>query len=146
MDAQAWDRRAQVCRNPLTVDAGIIIVQDMVNHKSQPLDRLFSALSDATRRAIVARLARDDGLSVSELAAPFEIKLPAVMKHLDILEEVGLIRRAKQGRTVTVELSPRPLRIAVDWIQRCERVWEFRLDRVARMAEEKERESRERNE
>ncbi|HVS76454.1 MAG TPA: metalloregulator ArsR/SmtB family transcription factor, partial [Steroidobacteraceae bacterium] len=76
---------------------------------SQRLDRLFSALGDPTRRAIVARLARDDALSVSELAAPFEIKLPAVMKHLDILEDVGLIRRAKQGRTVTVELSPRPL-------------------------------------
>lgn len=112
----------------------------MVNDKSQPLDRLFSALGDPTRRAIVARLARDDALSVSELAAPFEIKLPAVMKHLDILEEVGLIRRAKQGRTVTVELSPRPLRTAMDWMQRCERIWEGRLDRLARFAEKKEQE------
>jgi DNA-binding transcriptional ArsR family regulator len=130
----------------LTGGTWIIIVQEMVNHKSESLDRLFSALGDPTRRAIVARLARDEGLSVSELAAPFEIKLPAVMKHLDILEEVGLIRRAKQGRTVTVELSPRPLRIAGDWIQRCERVWELRLDRIARFAERKERESREPNE
>lgn len=118
----------------------------MVNDSTERLDRLFSALGDPTRRAIVARLARDNGLSVSELAAPFEIKLPAVMKHLDILEDVGLIRRAKQGRTVTVELSPRPLRTAVDWIQRCERVWELRLDRLARFAEKKERESQERNE
>ena len=118
----------------------------MVNDKSQGLDRLFSALGDPTRRAIVARLAHDTALSVSELAAPFEIKLPAVMKHLDILEDVGLIRRAKQGRTVTVELSPRPLRTAMDWMQRCERVWEGRLDRIARFAERKERESQERNE
>jgi len=118
----------------------------MVNDSTARLDRLFSALGDPTRRAIVARLARDDGLSVSELAAPFEIKLPAVMKHLDILEDVGLIRRAKQGRTVTVELSPRPLKTAVDWIQRCERVWELRLDRLARFAEKKERDSQERNE
>lgn len=123
-----------------------MIVQWMVNDKTQCLNRLFSALGDPTRRAIVARLARDDGLSVSELAAPFEIKLPAVMKHLDILEEVGLIRRAKQGRTVTVELSPRPLRTAMDWMERCERVWEGRLDRLARFAEKKERESQERNE
>jgi len=118
----------------------------MVNDSTARLNRLFSALCDPTRRAIVARLARDDGLSVSELAAPFEIKLPAVMKHLDILEDVGLIRRAKQGRTVTVELSPRPLRTAVDWLQRCERVWELRLDRLARFAEKKERDSQERNE
>ena len=115
----------------------------MVNDLSHSLNRLFSALGDPTRRAIVARLARDNALSVSELAAPFEIKLPAVMKHLDILEDVGLIRRAKQGRTVTVELSPRPLRVAMDWMQRCERVWEGRLDRLARLAEKKERDSQE---
>lgn len=118
----------------------------MVNDMNQRLDRLFSALGDPKRRAIVARLARDDALSVSELAAPFEIKLPAVMKHLDILEDVGLIRRAKQGRIVTVELSPRPLRTAMDWMERCERVWEGRFDRLARFAEKKERESQERNE
>jgi DNA-binding transcriptional ArsR family regulator len=131
--------------NPLTAGTATTIVQSMVNDSSQRLDRLFSALGDPTRRAIVARLARDDALSVSQLAAPFEIKLPAVMKHLDILEEVGLIRRAKQGRIVTVELSPRPLKTAMDWIERCERVWESRLDRIARFAEKKERESQERH-
>lgn len=117
----------------------------MVNDKNQGLDRLFSALGDPTRRAVVARLAYDEALSVSELAAPCEIKLPAVMKHLDILEDVGLIRRTKEGRTVTVELSPRPLRAAMDWVQRCERVWEGRLDRLARFAEKKERGSPERS-
>jgi DNA-binding transcriptional ArsR family regulator len=118
----------------------------MVNDKRDGLDRLFSALGHPTRRAIVARLARDEALSVSELAAPFEIKLPAVMKHLDILEGIGVICLTKEGRTVTVELSPRPLRTAMDWLQRCERVWEGRLDRLARFAEQKERELREGNE
>ena len=85
------------------------IVHNVVNHQSSRLDRVFLALGDPTRRAILTRLARDHAVSTSALAEPFEIKLPAVMKHLDVLEEVGLIRRTKQGRTVTVELSPRTL-------------------------------------
>ncbi|HZT02921.1 MAG TPA: metalloregulator ArsR/SmtB family transcription factor [Steroidobacteraceae bacterium] len=113
----------------------------MVNDKSQRLDRVFSALGDPTRRAILARLARDSALSVSQLAEPFQIKLPAVMKHLDVLEDVGLIRRTKEGRTVTVELSPRPLKAAVDWLQRYERFWEASLDRLTHYAEKKERET-----
>lgn len=104
---------------------------------------MFSALGDPTRRAILARLARDNALSVSELAEPFEIKLPAVMKHLDVLEGVGLIRRTKVGRTVTVELSPRPLKTALDWLQRYERFWEASLDRLTRYAEKKEGEAQE---
>jgi len=110
------------------------------------LDRVFSALGDPTRRAILARLARDSALSVSELAEPFEIKLPAVMKHLDVLEDVGLIRRTKEGRTVTVELSPRPLKVAMDWLQRYERFWEAGLERLAHYAEKKEREMQEQDE
>lgn len=115
----------------------------MVNYKAQRLDRVFLALGDPTRRAILARLARDDALSVSELAEPFEIKLPAVMKHLDVLEDVGLIRRTKIGRTVRVELSPRPLKSALDWLQRYERLWEVSLDRLTRYAEKREREAQE---
>ncbi|MFI4920093.1 MAG: ArsR/SmtB family transcription factor [Gammaproteobacteria bacterium] len=118
----------------------------MVNNQTNRLDRVFSALGDPTRRAILARLAREEGLSVSDLAAPFEIKLPAVMKHLDVLAEVGLIRRTKRGRTVTVELSPRPLKSAVDWLQRYERFWETRLDRLTRYAERKEREAQDQGE
>ncbi|HEV3457497.1 MAG TPA: metalloregulator ArsR/SmtB family transcription factor, partial [Thermoanaerobaculia bacterium] len=74
----------------------------MVNYRAKHLDRIFSALGDPTRRAILARLEREDGLSVSALAEPFAIKLPAVMKHLDVLSEAGLINRSKTGRTVTV--------------------------------------------
>ena len=113
----------------------------MANNNAQRLDRIFSALGDPTRRAILARLERENALSVSELAEPFDIKLPAVMKHLDVLSEAGLIRRSKSGRTVTVELSPNPLKGAVDWLQRYERFWAARLDRLALYAEAKEREA-----
>lgn len=112
----------------------------MVNNRTQRLDRIFSALGDPTRRAILARLERENGLSVSELAEPFDIKLPAVMKHLDVLAEAGLIRRSKTGRTVTVEISPDPLRGAVNWLQRYEHFWSARLDRLTRYAEAKEKE------
>ena len=112
----------------------------MANNSAQRLDRIFSALGDPTRRAILARLERENGLSISDLAEPFDIKLPAVMKHLDVLSEAGLIRRSKTGRTVTVELSPDPLQGAADWLRRYERFWSARLDRLARYAEAKERE------
>ena len=109
----------------------------MVNY-SASLDRTFSALVDPTRRAILARLEREDGASVSELAPPFAIKLPAVMKHLDVLDEAGLIRRSKSGRTVTVRLRPEPMREAMDWLQRYERFWSASLDRLAAHAEAQE--------
>jgi len=95
----------------------------MVNYQRDDLDRVFAALGDPTRRAILARLEAEESLSVSTLAAPFAIKLPAVMKHLDVLGEAGLITRSKQGRTVAVRLSPGPLREAADWLARYERFW-----------------------
>lgn len=110
----------------------------MVNNRTQRLDRIFSALGDPTRRAILARLEHEDGLSVSTLAEPFAIKLPAVMKHLDVLSEAGLIRRSKVGRTVTVEISPDPLRRAMDWLERYERFWDSSLDRLVKYVESKE--------
>ena len=113
----------------------------MVNYNAR-LDRTFGALVDPTRRAILARLEREDGASVSALAQPFAIKLPAVMKHLDVLDEAGLITRSKVGRTVTVRLRPEPIREAVDWLRRYERFWPQRLDRLAAYAERKEAEAR----
>ncbi len=113
----------------------------MVNYQER-LDRTFAALVDPTRRAILAQLERKDGASVSELAEPFAIKLPAVMKHLDVLDDAGLITRSKTGRTVTVRLQPRPMRDAMEWLRRYERFWSGRLDRLATYAENKETEAR----
>lgn len=109
----------------------------MVNYQER-LARTFSALVDPTRRAILAQLERKDGVTVSELAEPFAIKLPAVMKHLDVLDAAGLVVRTKSGRTVTVRLRPQPMREAMEWLSRYERFWSGRLDRLAAYAESKE--------
>lgn len=113
----------------------------MVNY-SDRLDRTFAALVDPTRRAILARLEREDGTTVSALAEPFAIKLPAVMKHLDVLDEAGLITRSKAGRVVTVRLAAKPMREAMDWLRRYERFWSGSLDRLAAYAERKEAEAK----
>jgi DNA-binding transcriptional ArsR family regulator len=115
----------------------------MVNHEGRELDRIFAALVDPTRRAILARLEREEQLSVSAIAEPFTIKLPAVMKHLDVLGDAGLITRTKHGRTVDVRLSPEPLREARDWLERYARFWSPILDRLASYAEGQEAEARE---
>ena len=114
----------------------------MVNY-TERLDRTFAALVDPTRRAILAKLERKGALSVSELAAPFAIKLPAVMKHLDVLSDAGLITRAKAGRTVTVRLRPQPMREAMEWLRRYERFWSTSLDRLVVYAEAREAEAKE---
>jgi DNA-binding transcriptional ArsR family regulator len=110
----------------------------MVNYTERQLDRTFAALTDRTRRAILARLESEVSASVSELAKPFAIKLPAVMKHLDVLHEAGLITRSKDGRVVTVRIRPEPMREAMDWLKRYERFWSKSLDRLAAYAESKE--------
>jgi DNA-binding transcriptional ArsR family regulator len=115
----------------------------MVNYKGR-LDRTFGALVDPTRRAILAQLERKDGASISELAAPFAIKLPAVMKHLNVLDDAGLVTRSKSGRTVTVRLRPQPMREAMEWLRRYEHFWSGSLDRLATYAESKETEARRR--
>ncbi len=114
----------------------------MVNYCEQHLNRIFAALGDPTRRAILASLERQDGLSVSALAEPFAIKLPAVMKHLDVLADAGLIHRSKTGRTVTVRISSDPMRKAMEWLRRYERFWSSSLDRLVTFAESKEAEAR----
>lgn len=116
----------------------------MENYPDPTLDRTFSALGDPTRRAILARLAGDGPASVSELASPFAIKLPAVMKHLGVLDAAGLITRAKSGRTVTVRLAPDPMKEAMDWLRRYERFWSASLDRLAAYVEAEETKLRER--
>lgn len=117
----------------------------MTNSPAPGLSRTFAALADPTRRAILARLERDEAVSISALAEPFAIKLPAVMKHLDVLTDAGLIARSKCGRTVDVRLVPGPLREATAWLERYERFWSPRLDRLAAHAEHKEAELRRKN-
>jgi DNA-binding transcriptional ArsR family regulator len=109
----------------------------MVYH-STTLDRTFAALADPTRRALLTRLAEQPDLSVSALAAPFAVSLPAIMKHLDVLSDAGLVARNKSGRTVICRLTPAPMQAAVDWLNRYERFWSESLRRLATFLEEEE--------
>ena len=100
------------------------------------MDRTFSALADPTRRAILARLKDEPGLSVSELTRPFSLKLPGMMKHLDVLSDAGLITRTKAGRTVSVYPSVEPMREAMEWLKRYEGFWTASIDRLVAFVEE----------
>jgi DNA-binding transcriptional ArsR family regulator len=93
------------------------------------LDRVFQALADGTRRDIVARLVRGPA-SVSQLAQPLSMSLPAVMQHLQVLETCGLVRSEKAGRVRTCRIEPLVLRAAEEWITRQRTSWEQRLDRL----------------
>ena len=93
------------------------------------LDRTFHALSDPTRRAMVQRLARGPA-SVSELAKPLSISLPAVMQHLQVLEASGIVRTAKVGRVRTCTVEPKMLTLAERWIAERRESWERKLDRL----------------
>jgi len=110
----------------------------MAKHSLSDLDRTFSALADPTRRAVLARLENEPGLSVSELARPLSLKLPGMTKHLDVLSDAGLITRTKTGRTVAVSLSAAPMREAIAWLNRYERFWTVSLDRLAALVEQDE--------
>ena len=97
-----------------------------------PTDRLsatFSALADPTRRAILARLALGE-TSVSELAEPFDISLPAVSRHLKVLEGAGLIARGREAQWRPCRIEPRALKGVDDWLEEYRRLWEQRLDRL----------------
>ena len=108
----------------------------MVKYSEDVLDRTFAALADPTRRALVARLGDRESLSVSELAQPFAMSLPAVMKHLDVLSDAGLVAREKTGRTVACRLTAKPMEQAMDWLNRYQRFWSDTLDRLAAFVEE----------
>ena len=107
----------------------------MVKYQASAIDRTFSALADPTRRYVLARLNDEPGLSVSELARPLSLKLPGMMKHLDVLSDAGLITRTKAGRTVAVNLSAGPMREAMEWLSRYERFWSVSLDRLVALVE-----------
>jgi DNA-binding transcriptional ArsR family regulator len=114
----------------------------MAKHPASDLDRTFAALVDPTRRAILARLEQEGSVAISQLSRPFAIKLPTVMKHLDVLADAGLITRTKTGRTVTVELAAGPIEEAMHWLRRYERFWSAQLDRLATHAEALETKAR----
>jgi len=108
----------------------------MVDYYRPDLDRTFAALADPTRRALLARLSETDAISVSELAKPFTMSLPAVMKHLDVLSDAGLVIRNKTGRTVSCRLRAEPMERANEWLNRYQRFWTERLDQLAAFLEE----------
>ena len=108
-----------------------------MEHQTAALEKTFAAIGHPTRFAILSRLEFDGPTSVSRLAGPFDIKLAAVMKHLDVLGDADLIVRSKTGRVVLVSLNPRPLKQARDWLNRYERFWSPRLDRLAAFVEAK---------
>ena len=96
---------------------------------ADPLSATFAALADPTRRAILARLATGE-TSVTELAKPFDMSLPAVTKHLKVLERAGLITRARDAQWRPCRLEPTPLREVSDWVEQYRRHWDERLDRL----------------
>jgi len=93
------------------------------------LDHVLVAIADPTRRAILGRLSRGPA-RITDIAAPFEMSLAAVSKHVRMLERGGLVRRARQGREHMLTLDARPLRRVVEWTSRYERFWNDRLDHL----------------
>lgn len=112
-----------------------MILNHMVKYNNTALDRTFAALSDGTRRAILARLG-EGSISVTQLAKPFPLSLPAVMKHLDVLSDAGLICREKNGRVVACRLRAEPMQEAMNWLSYYEKFWTEQLDRLAAFLEE----------
>jgi len=112
------------------------MLNHMVYYSPARLDRTFAAIADPTRRALLARLSEKQSLSVSELASPLPMSLPAVMKHLDVLADAGLVTREKTGRTVSCRLRAEPMRDANEWLNRYQKFWSERLDRLASFLEE----------
>ena len=102
---------------------------------SQQLDAIFAALADATRRAILARLAAGEA-SVNELAEPFEMSQPAVSKHLRVLERAGLISRSRDAQRRPCRLEAKPLAEADEWLERYREFWEASFGRLDSLLEE----------
>jgi DNA-binding transcriptional ArsR family regulator len=110
------------------------ILNIMLNYQPS-LDLMFQALSDPTRRGMVERLSRGPA-SVSELARPFEMSLPAIVQHLQVLESSGLVRTEKVGRVRTCRIEPMALSLVERWIAERRTTWERRFDRLGAMLAE----------
>lgn len=106
-----------------------LIVNHMVKRSPRLLDRTFGALADPTRRRILEHLAGGDRC-VTELAKPYRMSLPAVSKHLRVLEQAGLVRRSRAGRVHSLKLEAKPLQQAQAWLEDYRRFWEQSFDRL----------------
>jgi DNA-binding transcriptional ArsR family regulator len=115
----------------------------MVEYHQDALNRVFSAVADPTRRAILQVLAQGSA-TISEIARPFPVSLNAVSKHVMVLERAGLVHRKIQGRVHLCSLEPRPLREATEWLDYYRQFWEVRLDAFARYVARKTRDTRKR--
>jgi DNA-binding transcriptional ArsR family regulator len=109
----------------------------MLNH-ANALDRVFQALSDASRRAIVERLSNGPA-SVGALAEPLDMTLPAVMQHLRVLEDSGIVRSEKTGRVRTCRIEPTALNLVDKWISARRATWERKFDRLGELLEAEDR-------
>jgi DNA-binding transcriptional ArsR family regulator len=107
-----------------------LIFNQMVKYSSETLNRTFAALADPTRRRILAHLARGDK-RVTHLARPHAMSLPAVSKHLRVLENAGLLRRRRYGRVHEIQLDAKPLKETAQWVEEYRKFWERSLDRLA---------------
>jgi DNA-binding transcriptional ArsR family regulator len=117
------------------MDTACGILNQMVKYSETRLNAVFAALADVTRRRILARLAQGE-TSVSDLAAPFDISLPGVAKHLRVLERAKLITRRKEGRVHRCSLMAEPMKGAAEWIEHYRQFWERQFDSLARLLEE----------
>jgi DNA-binding transcriptional ArsR family regulator len=113
----------------------------MVNYSPKVLNRTFAALADPTRRRILEHLAQGDKC-VTHLAKPHRMSLPAVSKHLRILEKAGLLRRRRYGRVHEMQLDAKPLQQAARWVEEYRKFWEASLDRLAEYLEKTNRQSK----
>jgi DNA-binding transcriptional ArsR family regulator len=102
----------------------------MVKYKTASLDDTFSALADPTRRRLLERLSHGQ-VCVTDLAKPFSISLPAISRHLCVLEKAGLLKRRREGRTHHIELNAAPMRAVANWVGEYRRFWEGSLDALA---------------
>ena len=115
----------------------------MVKYPSATLNRTFAALADPTRRRILAHLSRGDRC-VTDLARPHAMSLPAISKHLRVLEKAGLLRRRRYGRVHEIQLEAKPLKQAALWVEEYRKFWEGSLDRLAEYLEKADKQARKR--
>ena len=110
------------------------MLNQMVKYSPRTLNQTFAALADPTRRRILAQLAHGDR-RVTDLARPHAMSLPAISKHLRVLEKAGLLRRRRYGRVHQMQLDAKPLKQAAQWVEEYRKFWEGSLDRLAEYLE-----------